>query len=79
MTKKSYHKSGLEHVTAVMLGDPADGKRYRMPVFPGGGVPTAFNTSLQQPRDKPVCGVSSRRRCAGRGPFRVLLRQDRRL
>lgn len=51
MAKKTYHDSELEHVPAVMLGGPIDGKRYRMPVFPDGGVPTAFSTPLQQPHE----------------------------
>ncbi|MCR2784137.1 MULTISPECIES: hypothetical protein [unclassified Microbacterium] len=51
MARKSYHESELEHVPAVMLGGPIDGKRYRMPVIPGGGVPTAFSTPLQQPHE----------------------------
>ncbi|BDV31261.1 hypothetical protein [Microbacterium terricola] len=51
MANKTFHDSELEHVPAVMLGGPIDGKRYRMPVFPGGGIPTAFSTPLQQPHE----------------------------
>lgn len=51
MTTRSYHENELEHVPAVMLGGPIDGKRYRMPVIPGAGVPTEFSTPLRQPHE----------------------------
>lgn len=47
--KRRYHESELEHVPGVMLGGPIDGKRYRIPVIPGSGVPTGFSTPLRQP------------------------------
>lgn len=52
MTEKtSYHESELEHVPGVMLGGPIDGARYKIPVFPGSGVPTGFSTPLNQPHE----------------------------
>lgn len=51
MPRKTYHASELEHVPAVMLGGPIDGKRYRMPIIPGAGVPTTFSTPLQHPHE----------------------------
>ncbi len=50
-TRNSFHESELEHVPAVMLGGPIDGRRYRIPVFPGEGVPTGFSTPLRQPHE----------------------------
>lgn len=80
MAKKTYHDSELEHVPAVMLGGPIDGKGYRMPVFPDGGVPTAFSTPLQQPHESSPRAVYLREaRCAGWRLLRVLLRPNCRL
>ncbi|WES64647.1 hypothetical protein P0L94_00925 [Microbacter sp. GSS18] len=49
--KKSYHESELDHVPAVMLGGPIDGKRYKLPVFPEDGIPTGFSTPLREPHE----------------------------
>lgn len=51
MTKHSYHEDELEHVPAVMLGGPFDGRRYRMPVMPGMGVPHGTSMPLTQPHE----------------------------
>lgn len=71
MIKSSYHESELEHVAAVMLGGPVEGRRYRMPVMPGGGVPTAFSTPLQQPHETSPSAVYLRAGDAGVGGYYV--------
>lgn len=71
MIKSSYHESELEHVPAVMLGGPVDGKRYRMPIIPGEGVPTAFSTPLQQPHDTSPSAVYFREGDAPVGNYYV--------
>lgn len=49
MSRKSYRAIELEHVPAVMLGGPVDGRRFRMPIIPGLGIPTAYSLALEQP------------------------------
>jgi len=49
MTANRYHDDELEHVPAVMLGGPLDGRRYRMPVMPGMGIPDGTSVPLGQP------------------------------
>ncbi|WP_166869329.1 hypothetical protein [Salinibacterium sp. ZJ70] len=47
--RSSYHDSELAHVPAILLGGPLDGKRYRVPIFPTGGVPHGFSSPLTEP------------------------------
>ncbi len=49
--KTTYRDDELEHVPAVLLGGPLDGKRYRLPKFPDGDVPFAFSSPLTQPHE----------------------------
>ena len=47
----SFKDGEFGYVLSVMLGGPIDGKRYQMPVLPGGGVPRGLGHPIQQPHE----------------------------
>lgn len=47
----SFTDGEFGYVPSVMLGGPIDGKRYKMPVLSGGGIPHGFGHPVQQPHE----------------------------
>lgn len=47
----SFNDGEFGYVPSVMLGGPIDGKRYKMPVLPGGGIPHGLGHPIQEPHE----------------------------
>jgi hypothetical protein len=47
----SFKDGEFGFVPSVMLGGPIDGKRYKLPILPNGGIPHGFGHPLEQPHE----------------------------
>lgn len=48
---KTFKDGEFGFVPCVMLGGPIDGKRYKLPILPGGAIPDGLGHPLQEPHE----------------------------
>ncbi len=48
---KTFTEGEFGMVPCVMLGGPIDGKRYKLPILPGGAIPDGLGHPIQEPHE----------------------------